>query len=335
MCCFRSFRQGPNNGDLFVGAECVCCVITVPQLFIGVNYLWGTILSSHGSGREKTMTAGTPKVMMMAKAILSDVLGKASEIDSLTRQTDALNRAVDRWNTWMLWGLAVAVIAALWVGIATRMVVHRSKQLSGMQGRLDSAKERELRSQLSATDAKRIALENRMLDIFGPRQLTPTQSAEMAQKLRGLTGLHVDVFIADFINGPNSDEFKDSVRIGRSILDALNAADLDAEAWMVDSCGAETSARGLSVATYFNAAPTDEYFAAKILAAFPSSLGFVNKLQKWEPVSYQCRFSDLLPLGKTNNRKPGAAKIMVIIGTRTQPILTREMLEPPDEQNTR
>ncbi len=33
-------------------------------------------------------------------------------------------------------------------------------------------------------------------------------------------------------------------------------------------------------------------------------------------------------MGKPNTRKPGEAKIMVVIGTRTQPILTPEMLEP-------
>lgn len=172
------------------------------------------------------------------------------------------------------------------------------------------------------------ALASRMLDTFGPKTMTSAQSAEMTKKLREMTGVQVDVLVVDFIDAPNSAEFKDSVSTGRSIQDTLNTANLDAEGWVVDSCIEGAGAQGLSVAVHFGAATMDEYLAGKLLAAFPPTLRFVNKVQNWEPAEYCKNPSDLEPTGRPNKRKMGTAKIMVIIGAKTQPILTREMLEP-------
>jgi hypothetical protein len=279
-------------------------------------------------------------MVMMAKAILSETLGKAPEVESLTQLRDALNRVVDCWNSWMLWGLAFAAIAALWVGIATRMVIFRSKQLAEAQSRLDSAKEAELRFQLAEAkeltaqaDLKRMKLQNRIVDIFGPRQLTPAQSVETTEKLLGLTGVQVDVLVLDFADARDSAEFKDSVSMGRSIQDTLKAANLDVEGWIADSCLDGTWAQGLNVAVHFDAATVDESIAGKILAAFPPALRFVNKVEHWEAAPFCKTYSDLATTGRSNKRKPGTAKIMVIIGPKTQPLLTREMLEPDDEHS--
>ena len=54
----------------------------------------------------------------MASAILSDVPGKSSEIDSLTRRINDLTEAVDFWNRWMLWGLVIAAGAAIWIVVS-------------------------------------------------------------------------------------------------------------------------------------------------------------------------------------------------------------------------
>jgi hypothetical protein len=90
----------------------------------------------------------------MGNAILSDNLGKSSEISSLTHKVSDLTQSFDFWNHWMLWGLGFAAIAAFWIGITTRMTVVRSKQLTVAQGNLDSAKEAQLRIELKDKDQK-------------------------------------------------------------------------------------------------------------------------------------------------------------------------------------
>jgi hypothetical protein len=49
-----------------------------------------------------------------------------SEIQSLSSRVRDLTQSVDWWNTAMLWGLAFAAIAAIFVVIATRVVVAKS-----------------------------------------------------------------------------------------------------------------------------------------------------------------------------------------------------------------
>jgi hypothetical protein len=211
---------------------------------------------------------------------------------------------------------------------------HESDKITAAEGEAATATRDagEANGRASEADLKRVALKNRILDTFGPRRMTSAQSAETTKKLLGLTGVQVDVFVVDFIDAPNSAEFKDSVSMGRSIQDTLNAANLDAEGWIVDSCVEGTGAQGLSVAVHFGSATMDEYVAGKILAAFPPALRFVNKVENFEPASYCKKFSGLIPTGRPNKRKPGTAKIMIVIGAKTQPLLTREMLEPEDEQ---
>jgi len=92
------------------------------------------------------------KVMMMANAILSEALGKASEIDSLTRRVTDLTDAVDFWNRWMIFGLVAAMAAAGWIVLTTRLVVIRGKELAIAQGQLDSAKDRQLQADLKEKD---------------------------------------------------------------------------------------------------------------------------------------------------------------------------------------
>lgn len=71
-----------------------------------------------------------------------------SEIQALTVRTQELSNAVDFWNAVMLGGLAIAALAALWIGISTRLVVVRSGQLTDAQNLLTAAKDRQLRSDL-------------------------------------------------------------------------------------------------------------------------------------------------------------------------------------------
>jgi hypothetical protein len=64
------------------------------------------------------------------------------EIQVLTQRVSDLGRAVDFWNVIMLWGLALAAVAAIVLGISTRLIVLRAGQQAESQGLLSEAKDR-------------------------------------------------------------------------------------------------------------------------------------------------------------------------------------------------
>lgn len=66
-----------------------------------------------------------------------------SEIQFLALRVRDLSHSVDWWNAAMIWGLALAAIAAVFVVIATRVVVSRTGELSAAQDLLSEAKDRE------------------------------------------------------------------------------------------------------------------------------------------------------------------------------------------------
>ena len=74
-----------------------------------------------------------------------------SEIQALTERVEALSHSVDLWNLVMLWALAFAALAAIVVGLTTRIVITRGGQLSTAQQLLSKAKERVFLSDISAT----------------------------------------------------------------------------------------------------------------------------------------------------------------------------------------
>lgn len=77
-----------------------------------------------------------------------------SEIQSLSLRVQDISRSLDWWNTAMIWGLALAAIAAVFVVLATRIIVTRAGQLSAAQGRLSEAKDRQLQSDLKTKDVE-------------------------------------------------------------------------------------------------------------------------------------------------------------------------------------
>ena len=76
------------------------------------------------------------------------------EIQALTEQVEALSHSVDLWNLVMLWALAFAALAAIVVGLATRIVITRGGQLSTAQQLLSKAKERVFLSDLKTKDVE-------------------------------------------------------------------------------------------------------------------------------------------------------------------------------------
>jgi hypothetical protein len=63
--------------------------------------------------------------------------GEVSEIQSLINRAQTLSQSVDWWNAAILWALAFAAVAAVWVGIATWRVVTQAKRLSEVQEELN------------------------------------------------------------------------------------------------------------------------------------------------------------------------------------------------------
>ncbi len=77
-----------------------------------------------------------------------------SDIQSFTQSVRDLSRSVDLWNHLMLVGLALTVVAGVFVLVATRMVVFRGSQLATAQESLGAAKDRQLASDLKDKDLK-------------------------------------------------------------------------------------------------------------------------------------------------------------------------------------
>jgi flagellar biosynthesis GTPase FlhF len=88
---------------------------------------------------------------MMDSATTSDG-ENVSEIQSLTLRVQHLSQSAEWWNAAMIWGLALAALAAVFVLIATRVVVTRASQLSTAQDELSEAKERTLQADLKEKD---------------------------------------------------------------------------------------------------------------------------------------------------------------------------------------
>jgi hypothetical protein len=69
--------------------------------------------------------------------------GNVSDIQSLTLRVQELTEKVDFWNKWILWALAFAAIAAVFLVVTTRLEVVRAKELSIAQKGLSEAQNRQ------------------------------------------------------------------------------------------------------------------------------------------------------------------------------------------------
>jgi hypothetical protein len=271
----------------------------------------------------------------MTNPILSGKLGKTSEIETLTRKVSDLTHSFDQWNHWMLWGLAFAAGAAVWIGITTRMTVVKSKQLAVAQGNLDGFKADQLkidlkdkdekiaaaRERAAEADLKRVQLQDRIVEIFGSRDLSQAQRNRVRAALTGLKGVKIDVLVIDepgnaFTASP------DSLNLGKSILGVLRDAHMDAAGWILESCKPGVQVANLAVISTGD--KDDDANALRVLGAFSPEIETYSKLQHESPMCE--KFSDLEK--HDPNKRGHTAKITIAIGIKVQPILTREMLEP-------
>jgi hypothetical protein len=138
----------------------------------------------------------------MTLSVTNSAEEKVSEIQSLAERAQELNRAVDSWNTWMVWGLAAVAVASVWVFIASRVAIARGKELSEVQDEIIKSKDTELLRDLKAKDEKvagseakaevarsdaasaRLALEKLRATVAW-RELTPQQINFISRTLKG------------------------------------------------------------------------------------------------------------------------------------------------------
>jgi hypothetical protein len=170
-------------------------------------------------------------------------------------------------------------------------------------------------------DLRRVELENRIADIFGSRRLTEEQEARIKEKLKGLKGLKIDVYVIEPGNSFNSSE--DAMSFGRNIVGALRRAGTDTEGWLLTFCSTGTQASGVFVISLGDS-PEERRIASQVRNALPPEIGVAPETGNVLPL---CRTTWVLD-SHTPPKRSQEAAIRIVIGRKIQPILTRKMLEP-------
>jgi hypothetical protein len=203
---------------------------------------------------SKTQSANIPANPSMSQEINSlnaQRAGLESERKSLTERQDFWH------NLTIILGVIAALIGIL-AGGSALLESRRSYALRGVDARLavvdgqiSEWKKRDADWRIEAADLRRVALENRILDIFGGRELTVEQSARIATNLAGLNGAKIDVFVYALGNPYSPSESHDSRKIGTAVVKTLRAAGIDAEGWLAESCW-DTAASNLVLSVSSN-----------------------------------------------------------------------------------
>lgn len=183
-------------------------------------------------------------------------------------------------------------------------------------------------------ERERIALVNRMLDIFGPRQLTPMQSARIVEKLTGLEGTKIDVFVPALPIPYDPNALRDSLDTGSAVVRTLRAAHIDAGGWVVDSCQSRGGSNLVFMVEYDDPPSqksADRKIASKVRDAFKPEIGTWPIVEDSYLRSAACTtFSGLNGIGP--NKRTHDAAISIIIGKKIDSQITPEMLESSEER---
>jgi hypothetical protein len=234
------------------------------------------------------------------------------------------SRIYDIANAVLLGSLVFGVLSTglvIWMGNVKEH--YSQKELEATRLKAGEANDR-----AAQADLKRLKLENRIVDIFGPRQLSTEQSARITGKLAGLRGVKIDVYVLAVGNPYTADDFKDSESIGRTVVRTLREAPafMDAEGWLLQDCHG-SGASNVVVSVRLPGSDADRKIATQVLKALQPEIGTDPEISDQSP--YCTKFSDL-DKSRPNKRKHDAA-ISVTIGRKISPLLTREMLEPDDK----
>lgn len=203
--------------------------------------------------------------------------------------------------------------------------------LSDTTGKLQRIADKEVSDarELAATEGlKRVELENRILDVFGPRRITEEQSTRVIKKLSGLARTKIDVYVFALGNPFTPTESHDSLALARAITSTLLSAHMDAEGWLLESCSGGSASN--LVITVSKETAEDMRAASVLIDAFKTEVGTYPEMQEYS-VSQGCqRFSDL-DNSRPNKRKHDA-NISITVGRKINPLLTRDMLEPTGQK---
>ena len=104
------------------------------------------------------------------------------EIQSLTLRVRELSQSVDFWNLVMLWALGLAALAAVAVGITTRIVITHSGQLSKAQELLSEAKDRQLQGDLKQKEVEVVGLQKDASDAKAAQQRVETELEKQRER---------------------------------------------------------------------------------------------------------------------------------------------------------
>jgi hypothetical protein len=126
----------------------------------------------------------------------------------------------------MLWGLAMAAFAAVFVVIATRIVVNRTAKLSETQELLSAAKVRQLQSDLKGKDIEignlNLLVEQERLarvelqKLVQWRTISPEQQKAIAARLKRFPGVR----IAFSVNAGDPESFAFATEIATAAAEA-------------------------------------------------------------------------------------------------------------------
>lgn len=246
-----------------------------------------------------------------------------------------VHRSLTDWNV-LARHIKVAFIGGIFItcGVAAELwFEHRTNVLEGdlqtANGKLIAyLNDRSAANEQSAADAneKRLKLENRIADIFGARTLTPEQSTRISARLTGLRGTRIDVFVVDPGDAYTSSD--DSISLGRDFTMALRNAKMNAEEWLMTSCASGVEAANVTVITLPDS--KSHWIALRVRNAFAPEIAMASGVGSAIPY---CTEISPLDTPSAHEHWAGAnnTTIAIAIGRKIQPILTREMLKPPEQ----
>jgi len=242
-----------------------------------------------------------------------------SDMQSFTLSTKNLNDSIDFWNTFMLWGLALGALAALWIAISTRLIVVRTKQLSAVQDGIDDINRGQIaqlendnlklsadllaakgdtdKAAAKAANAEKAAevekIERLKLEAqIAPRRLSRQQQLDIANFCSPFAGRTVNVvsYALDAEGGI----------LAKQIIDALRASRLN----VIDSTASLQPLGGFDMGVRVDG--SDPLFAESIRNA----LSFAGKLV-------------VAPEGQTSKPRvglstgtPGQSELMILVGVK-------------------
>jgi hypothetical protein len=162
----------------------------------------------------------------------------------------------------------------------------------------------EANERASKADLRRAELENRIVDIFGQRQLSATRSARIVTRLAGLRGVKIDVDVLADATPYSPSDLRDSEAVGLSVVHTLRSARLDVAGWLLASCANGVQVSNLVViATGRNELKA----ASQVLGAFRPEIAVYPEVQDDPPAC--TKFSNLDPTAPNKREHDAAIRI--------------------------